>query len=194
MNRNQVIKSNIHKQQFIVLDSSVHAWTYDQQISIQDKLIQALFNLNIQISFQLVILVSSHQVCEHIKHLYLLNRGVTSNVESCNFKLTLNFLHQKMAKGDMGLCFSFQWAILVQWKLRPLLYEHLHCPDSPNQSCLLVIMKFGLDESTRREPKSCCLLVRWLVYSTCHNYQVITHFYSPGRDHEYTVVISQFAC
>ena len=31
---------------------------------------------------------------------------------------------------------------------------------------LLTIMKFGLDESTRREPKGCCLPVWWLVYST----------------------------
>ena len=27
-------------------------------------------------------------------------------------------------------------------------------------------MKFGLDKSTRREPKGGCLLVWWLVYST----------------------------
>ena len=31
---------------------------------------------------------------------------------------------------------------------------------------LLTIMKFGLHESTRREPKGCCLPVWWLVYST----------------------------
>ena len=30
-------------------------------------------------------------------------------------------------------------------------------------------MKFGLDKSTRREPKGCCLPVWWLVYST-NNY------------------------
>ena len=35
---------------------------------------------------------------------------------------------------------------------------------------LLTIMKF---ESTRREPKGCCLPVRWLVYSTNNNYHLV---------------------
>ena len=30
-----------------------------------------------------------------------------------------------------------------------------------------------LDESTRREPKGCCLPVRWLVCSTYHNHQLV---------------------
>jgi len=66
----------------------------------------------------------------------------------------------------------------------PLLSGHLHCRTAQISLVawsLLTIMKFGLDESTRREPKGCCLPVRWLVYSTYHNYQVITHFYSPGE-------------
>ena len=37
---------------------------------------------------------------------------------------------------------------------------------------LLTIMKFGLDESTRR--KGCCLPVWWLVYSTNNNYHLVT--------------------
>ena len=37
---------------------------------------------------------------------------------------------------------------------------------------LLTIMKFGLDESTRRERKGCCLPVWWLVYSTTNNYHL----------------------
>ena len=50
----------------------------------------------------------------------------------------------------------------------PLLSGHLHCPDTSivrtaqigHVACsLLTIMKFGLDESTRREPKGCCLPV-----------------------------------
>ena len=44
---------------------------------------------------------------------------------------------------------------------------------------LLTIMKFGLDEITRREPIDCCLSVRWLVYSTYHNYKVIANFLQP---------------
>ena len=38
---------------------------------------------------------------------------------------------------------------------------------------LLTIMKFGLDENTRREPKGCCLPVWWLVYSTTNNYHLV---------------------
>ena len=34
-----------------------------------------------------------------------------------------------------------------------------------HKSCsLLTMMKFGLDKSTRREPKGCCLHVWWLVF------------------------------
>ena len=51
---------------------------------------------------------------------------------------------------------------------------------------LLTTMKFGLDESTRREPKVCCLLVWWLVYATNNSYHlvagwVIMDFYSSGE-------------
>ena len=49
-------------------------------------------------------------------------------------------------------------------------------------ACSLLTMKFGLDESTWREPKGCCLPVRWLVYSTYCNYHLvgrITHFLQP---------------
>ena len=35
------------------------------------------------------------------------------------------------------------------------------------------LLKFGLDESKRREPKGCCLPVRWLVCSTYHNYHLV---------------------
>ena len=38
---------------------------------------------------------------------------------------------------------------------------------------LLTVMKFGLDESTRREPKGYCLPVWWLVYSTTNNYHLV---------------------
>ena len=38
---------------------------------------------------------------------------------------------------------------------------------------LLTIIKFGLDESPRREPKGCCLPVWWLVYSTNNNYHLV---------------------
>ena len=38
---------------------------------------------------------------------------------------------------------------------------------------LLTIMKFGLDESTRRESKGCYLPVWWLVYSTNNNYHLV---------------------
>jgi len=56
---------------------------------------------------------------------------------------------------------------------------------------LLTIMKFGLDESTIREPKGCCLPVTWLVHSTYHNYHLVagnsTFFIAQGKDHECTV-------
>jgi len=55
----------------------------------------------------------------------------------------------------------------------PLLSEHLHCPDSPNQyvACsLLPVMKFWLDKSSRREPTECCLLAGWIIYITTNSY------------------------
>ena len=55
---------------------------------------------------------------------------------------------------------------------------------------LLTIMKFELDESTRRVPKGCCLPVRWPVYSTYLNYQVITHFLQPRGGTIYILNIS----
>ena len=64
----------------------------------------------------------------------------------------------------------------------PLLSRHFHCPGTSivrtaqigHVPCsLLTIMKFGLDESTRREPKGCCLPVWWLVYSTTNNYHLV---------------------
>ena len=48
---------------------------------------------------------------------------------------------------------------------------------------LLTIMESGLDESTRWEPKGCCLPVRWLVYSTNNNYHLVVGdktFLQPG--------------
>ena len=33
---------------------------------------------------------------------------------------------------------------------------------------LLAVIKFGLANSTRREPKDHCLLIGWHVYSKCH--------------------------
>ena len=56
---------------------------------------------------------------------------------------------------------------------------------------LLTIMKFGLDESTRRKPKGGGLPVRWLVYCT-DNWLLgdKTFFTAKGSDHKCSVVTS----
>ena len=69
--------------------------------------------------------------------------------------------------------------ICVQWNFP---YPDLYYPGTSivwtaqivHVACnLLTIIKFGLDESTRREPKGCCLPVWWLVYSTTNNYHFV---------------------
>ena len=69
--------------------------------------------------------------------------------------------------------------ITIQWNLP---YLDLYYPGTSivwtaqigHVACsLLTIMKFGLDKSTRREPKDCCLPVWWLVYSTTNNYHLV---------------------
>ena len=86
-------------------------------------------------------------------------------------------------------------AVLIRWNLP---YLDLHYPGTSivqitqisHVACsLLTIMKFGLDESTRRGPKGCCLPVRWLVYSTNNNYNFTAH----SSDHECSVVASSSA-
>ena len=58
---------------------------------------------------------------------------------------------------------------MLQWNLPYPLSGHLHCLIGHVACSLLTIMKFGLDESTRREPKGYCLPVWWLVYPTNNN-------------------------
>ena len=69
--------------------------------------------------------------------------------------------------------------LLVQWNLP---FPDLYYPGTSivrttqigHVTCsLLTIMKFGLDESTRREYKGSCLPVWWLVYATNNNYHLV---------------------
>ena len=51
----------------------------------------------------------------------------------------------------------------------PYLDLYYRAPPLPKLITLLTIMKFGLDDSRRREPKGCCLS----VYSSKNNYHLV---------------------